>query len=366
MQPDSVASIRSPVGCERVPLVGRLVLTNVRGMAEFWYLTFPAPGTPATSARNAEQAGWDGLFFPDTQNLSGDVYSALALAASATERILLGPGVTNPVTRHPSVTASAIATIQVESGGRAVLGMGRGDSSLAYIGRKPAPVKIFEQYLGDVQRYLRGDAVDISGYDSRNTWIAESGQPKVPVDVATTGPRMIALSAVHAERITFAVGAEPKRVAGAIETARTARSAAGLDPDDLALGCYVNCTANPDMRIAREVILGTVGVFAHFSGMSGGTAAGLEDQAIFESIAANYDMANHARSKAAHVADVGDDFVDRFAIAGPSDYCVDRLGELLDLGLNHLVFVTASRDADPKQAAEGNERLASEVLPQLR
>ncbi len=335
-------------------------------MAEFWYLTFPHPGTAAAAASNAEQAGWDGIFFPDTQNLSGDVYSALAIAASVTDRILLGPGVTNPVTRHPSVTASAIATIQVESKGRAILGMGRGDSSLAYIGRKPAPVKTFEQYLADVQAYLSGEGVDIDGYDSRNTWVSNSGQSKVPVDVAVTGPRMIALAALGAERISLAVGADPQRMAGAIEAARAARETAGLDPDALKIGAYVNCTANPDIEVARQVILGTVGVFAHFSGMSGGTSAGLEDQAVFESVAANYDMADHARSNAAHVTDVDDDFVDRFAIAGPSDYCVDRLGELLELGLNHLVFVTASRDADPVQAAEGNERLAAEVLPQLR
>lgn len=335
-------------------------------MAEFWQVTFPTPGTAADTARKLEEAGWDGLFFPDTQNLSGDVYSALALAAAATSRLRIGPGVTNPVTRHPSVTASAIATIQVESQGRAVLGMGRGDSSLAYIGQKPAPVKVFERYLGNVQTYLNGDAVDIDGYDSRNTWVADSGQPKVPVDVAVTGPRMIALSAVNAERITLAVGGDPERVTAAIEIAREARTSAGLDPDALQIGAYVNCTANPDKDVARQVILGTVGVFAHFTGMSGGTAAGLNDQATFESIASNYDMKDHARSRAAHMAGVDNDFVDRFAIAGPSDYCIDRLEQLLACGLNHLVFVTASRDADPVQAAEGNSRLATEVLPQLR
>ena len=335
-------------------------------MAQFWFVTFPTPGSTASTARNLEDAGWDGVFFPDTQCLSGDVYSALALAASATSHLLLGPGVTNPVTRHPSVTAAAIATIQVESNGRAVLGMGRGDSSLAYIGRPPASVRVFDDYLTDVQQYLRGDTVDIDGYQSRNTWLAESGQPKVPVDIAATGPRVISLAAAKAERITFAVGADPKRIEAGIETARRARAAAGLDPTDLRFGAYVNCTANPDRAIARQVILGTVGVFAHFSGMAGADTSGLDDGAVFDSVAANYDMANHARSGAAHASAIDDKFVDRFAIAGPSNYCVERLGELLDLGLNHLIFVTASRDADPAQVQLGNERLATEVLPQLR
>ena len=76
-------------------------------MAEFWQIAFPAPGTSEDNALAAEAAGWDGLFFADTQCLSGDIYSAMCLAARATEHLQLGSGVTNPVTRHPAVTASA-------------------------------------------------------------------------------------------------------------------------------------------------------------------------------------------------------------------------------------------------------------------
>ena len=335
-------------------------------MPEFSYLTFPRPGTIIAAAREAEAAGWDALGFADTQNLSGDVYSAIALAASATDRLILGTGVTNPVTRHPAVTASAIATIQVESQGRAVLGIGRGDSSLGYIGQTPALVKVFAKYLRDVQQYLRGDAVDIDGYQSHNNWIAETNQPKVPVDVAATGPRVIAVAAVHAERITFAVGANSERIISAIQLARTSREKAGLDPQDLSFGAYINCTANPDAAKARRTISGTVGTFAHFTGMSRANHEGLKDRAIFEHIGANYDMANHARISASHLSVVDDDFIERFAVAGPSSYCVDRLGQLLKLGLDRFVFITFSPDADPIEVADGNARLAAEVIPQLR
>ena len=90
--------------------------------AEFWQIRFPIPGMTQALAREAEENGWDGLVFADTQNLSGDPYTGLSLAAKATERLKLGTGVTNPVTRHPAVTASAIMTVQVESDGRAELG----------------------------------------------------------------------------------------------------------------------------------------------------------------------------------------------------------------------------------------------------
>lgn len=335
-------------------------------MAELWTVAFPVPGKTGSLARAAEDAGWDGLLFPDTQCLSGDVYIGCATAAAATTRLKIGPGVSNPVTRHPAVTATAAATIQVESGGRAVLGMGRGDSALAYIGRPPAPVSTFERYLADVQRYLSAEPVDIDGYQSQNRWIADSGQPKVPIDVAATGPRVIATAAVHAERITFAVGADVERLTDAMAAARSARTQAGLDPDDLSFGAYINCAAHPDVATARELISGSVGTFAHFSGMAGAPTEALKDREVFESIGANYDMPNHARIGAAHTRYLNDSFIDRFAVAGSPDYCVDRLGQLIDVGLERLVLITFSGDADTEQVAASNQRLTNEVLPQLR
>src|SRR5258707_569605 len=109
------------------------------GGPEIWTIMFPTPGESAKIAEQSEAQGFDGLGFTDTQNLSGDPYAGLALAARATAHIKLGTGVTNPVTRHAAVTATSIATIQVESGGRAELGIGRGDSSMGYLGREPAP-----------------------------------------------------------------------------------------------------------------------------------------------------------------------------------------------------------------------------------
>ena len=335
-------------------------------MAEFWRVSFPVPGQNEQTAQRAEHDGWDGLFFPDTQCLAGDIYSAMCLAAKATTRLKVGTAVTNPVTRHPSVTASAIATVQVESNGRAVLGIGRGDSSLGYIGQKPAPVLTLETYLDQLQRYLRSEPVDIDGYASRNMWIHLSGQPKVPVDVAATGPRVISLGARMAERVTFAVGASPTRVKNAIELAKTARAEAGLDPDDLSFGAYVNVACDDDIKRAQAMIKGSVGTFAHFTGMSAANSEGLPDADIYRHIGANYDMANHASGTAGHMAIVPDEFIRRFAVTGNAGYCVDRLGEIISLGLDRLVLLTGSRDANSDHIAASMERLARDVLPKLR
>ena len=335
-------------------------------MTEFWQLTFPMPGQSENHALAAENNGWDGLFFADTQCLSGDIYSAMCLAAKATTTLQVGTAVTNPVTRHAAVTASAIGTVQVESNGRAVLGIGRGDSALGLLGQKPAPASQLADYIKQVQGYLQGDSVELDGFASQISWINGSGQAKVPVDVASTGPQVIALAATFAERITFAMGADPVRIARGIEDARNAADTAGRDPDELSFGAYVNIACDNDEQRARDIIRGSAGTFAHFSGMSSAANAGLQDAPVFKHIGANYDMANHASGKAAHMKEVPDEFVSRFAVAGPPALCIDRLAEIIDRGLDRLVLLMGSRDADPRHMAASSERISSEVIVKLR
>src|SRR2546430_16785719 len=103
---------------------------------EFGVLAVPEPRRSARTARLLEDLGFDTVLFPDSQNLAPEVWGQLMLAAQATTRVHLGPGVTNSVTRDPAVTASAALALQAESGGRAVLGIGRGRSGERRVGRE--------------------------------------------------------------------------------------------------------------------------------------------------------------------------------------------------------------------------------------
>jgi 5,10-methylenetetrahydromethanopterin reductase len=333
---------------------------------EWWMLTFPMPGGQAGIAQFAESVGWDGMVFADTQNLAADVYGSLCLAAAATERLQLGTGVTNPVTRHPAVTAAAIATVQVASGGRAVLGIGRGDSSLAHLGRAPETPAAFERYVRSVQQYLRDEPVDLGdGVTSRNEWIGATGLPKVPVDVAATGPKVIGIGARLADRVTFAVGADPERVGHAIATARRARVESRLDPMGVSLGVYVNVVAHPDVAQARALVRGGLGSFAHFSGMKGAPSSDLADAATYAALGSSYDLEGHGKAEAGHQSVMSDEFVDRFGVVGPPDECVVRLQALVDLGIDRIVVIGGSRDADPSELIAANRRLMDEVAPNV-
>ena len=335
---------------------------------EVWTLSVPLPKLSAELAARAEAAGFDGIAFTDSQNLTGDPFVGLALAATATTRIGLATGVTNPVTRHPAATASAIATVHALSGGRAVLGIGRGDSALFQIGLEPAPLDVFASFLARLATYLRGGSVELEGFASRLRWLDALKLPPVPVDVAATGPRVIELSARIADRITFAVGASPERIQWGIAKARAARAAAGLDPDALAFGAYVNVAPHPDVSVARELVRGGVGTFAHFSGMAGSSADGVAaaDRAVFTGIHARYEREAHTLGRARHAKALEPAFLDRFAVVGPPKDCVARLRELVDAGARKLIVTGASFDADRDEGLRSRTLFEQEVLPALR
>jgi 5,10-methylenetetrahydromethanopterin reductase len=324
------------------------------------------PGRVAETARMAEADGWDGLALTDSQNLAGDVFAALAIAARETSRIILATGATNPATRHPAVIASAMATLQVESHGRAWLGIARGDSALAYLGRTPMPLADFEAALRQLAQYLRGETIEQNGFPSRIEWLSRTQLAGVPICVAATGPRVIQIAATVADGITFSVGADPSRLGPAITLARETRQSAGLGP--LRLGAYVNAVAHPDVEVARSLVRGRMGVYARFSTMSRSVLESLseEDRKVAEDLRTEYDLRAHAASGARHEAALADDFVDRFGVVGPSEHVAERLTGLVKLGLDHVVIVGHSRNTPPHVFAESSHRFGQEVLPLVR
>ena len=352
--------------------------------------TVPATPLPKVGemARRLEAAGWDSLGMVDSQNLAPDPYVFLALAAATTDRLQLMTAVTNVVTRHPAVTASSAFTLQAVSDGRFTLGIGRGDSALAHVGRSPSRLAWFEQYLAAVCGYCRGEDVPFESIPSlpdqiapsvdeldladqpdasRIRWAAGRVQP-VPVEVAATGKNVIAATARHADRVMFAVGAQPERVAWGVETASRAAEEAGRDPATLRFGAYVNVVAHDDPARARKIGRGSASLFIRFSAMHG-TVNGPADDAqrqVFETVHENYDMNHHARDTGTQADVIPDDFLDTFAVMGSVDHCVDRLGQLVELGLDKFSVAGASLSSRDPEAGQAAARFIEEVAPQVR
>lgn len=363
---------------------------------ELWMHDFPAPLEVAKVAAEAEEAGWDGLAVPDSQNLTGDVYVALTLAAMSTERLLLGTATGNSATRVAAVNAGASISVNLASGGRMVLGIGRGDSALAHLGRAPVRLAPFEQHLKNLQAYLSGGEVPFDEVDlppdlagpshelelgegpaaSRLVWDAVSGDDsvtttaKVPVEVSATGPEVIAIAARHAERVMFAVGADPDRLQWGMEVARQARRDAGLDPDGVQFGAYIQCVCHPDLDAARQIVRGPMSIFARMQ-MLQGTLAGpssADNTETLKKLHDVYDMTKPSRGDSAQAAALPDEFIDRFGVVGPPDRVIDKLRDLEALGLDKVVFAGQFTE-NTYTSSEGlaaRRLLEAEVLPVMR
>lgn len=350
-------------------------------MTELWIQTALAPVRDiAVQAARLETDGWGGVMLFDSQCLISDPYVALALAAAATSRLGLGVGVTNPVTRHAAVTASAIASVQEASGGRATLGIGRGNSSLAFLGAWPASLGDFEDYVRLLQGFLVGDAAPVAELlargdglsaldrttlgrapdEARLQWLDRS-VAKVPVEVAATGARAIAIAARRADRLSISVGANAGRIAATLALARAAASAAGRAAP-LPVTAYVSLACLDDMARARRLAAPDVAMHAHIATASPSNLESMSEseRRVTARIAASYDMTRHARHGAQTEA-LDDAFIDTHAIVGPAGACVARLRALAELGLDRLVVMLAPPlKGDAKASYEG---VAGKVLP---
>ena len=335
---------------------------------ELFTQSIPETGHAERLAKRAEAGGWDGIALTDSQNLVGDPFVAMALGASVTEHLQFMTGVTNPATRHPAALATAIATVQEVSGGRAVLGIGRGDTALFHLGRPPMRIDDFFARIREVHAYLRGETIDLNGHPSRLRWLDRARQPAVPIDIAASGPKVIAFAARTVERVTFAVGADPGRLSWALDLARTSMRAAGRSDADVSFGAYINVGCHPDPGAARDLIRGAIAAFAHFSAMPGSTGAGLDenDRQVVAEVGRRYDSNRHLSNTADHSSALPDSFVDRFAVVGGAEACARRLLDLSSLGLDRLVITGPTIDADPTDARVHHRLVGDELLPALR
>ena len=152
------------------------------------------------------------------QMIDRDVYQCLAVSALNTTKIKLGPAITNPLTRHPTVTASAIMTLNEISNGRAMLGIGPGDGSVRRIGLKPATTEKLESTVKDLRKLLSGQPVAFTS-DSTNSMRWTSGN--IPIFIPATGPKMLELSGRVADGVILNVGTNPRSIEDAVKRIHT-------------------------------------------------------------------------------------------------------------------------------------------------
>ena len=174
----------------------------------------------------AEQAGFAGVGIPDTQLVTRDAFIALALAAERTSRIMLYPAVTNPITRHVSVIASLVRTIEELAPGRVHLMLGTGYSAVRTIGRRPATLASMRECTARLRQFLGGEELEFNGAPSHLSYA--SGEVP-PIILTARGPRALALAGEIGDGVMANVALDPNTIAWGRSHVSQGASVSGRD-----------------------------------------------------------------------------------------------------------------------------------------
>ncbi|HZR91761.1 MAG TPA: TIGR03842 family LLM class F420-dependent oxidoreductase [Gaiellaceae bacterium] len=333
-------------------------------MLEFGVTVLPDP--PASRLVElvglAESHGFQYGWTYDSHILWQEPYPLLTMAALATSTIKLGLNVTNPGTRDPTVTASAFATLQDITGGRMVMGIGRGDSARRTIGLQPVKVAEFERSVAMIRELMNGGRVRWNDADIELAWA--KGLDPIPLYVAGYGPKVLAIAGRHADGVIIQL-ADPDIVEWIVGQVRRAAEEAGRDPESVHVMACAPAYVSDDLAAAcDEVRWFPAMVSNHVFDLlarydKSALPAHLTDY-VERMQREAYDYAEHSRVGAAHGRQVSDETCRRFCVLGTVDDHVDKLRRLQAAGVDQWNIYLMTHGQEETLAVYG-----SEVIPRF-
>jgi 5,10-methylenetetrahydromethanopterin reductase len=280
----------------------------------------------------AEELGFSHLWVGDSHLIWREAYVNLTAAALNTVNVKLGTGVTNPLTRHPSVLASAYATLEEFAPGRLIVGIGLGDSSVETMGMRPATLAYFEKTVRQMRELFSGKEVEL---DSGKIHLLHPCKGKVPIYIAASGPKMLELSGRIADGIIVLVGVADDYIEHAKEKIAIGAKAAGRKLEDIHLVLWVPCAVS-DIAPAKDAVKAHVArVVAHPLPY----VLDPEEQKVLAEIRKTYDYYHHMDQQANHAEVIPDWLVDKFAIAGTQKECRAQVERLKKTGINQVAII---------------------------
>jgi 5,10-methylenetetrahydromethanopterin reductase len=183
-----------------------------------------------------------------------EVYTLLGALAVSTTRIRLGTAVTNPLTRHPSVTAAAFSTLAELSEGRASLGISVGDSALKSMNLEVAKMSVLAETVALCRKLLGGEAVSFG--EGKTAQLHHVG-PRVPIYVAATGPKMLELAGRLADGVILMNGIAPELIREAVRIVREGERTAVRKEGSVKIAVWAACHPNHQavkFNVARAIL----------------------------------------------------------------------------------------------------------------
>jgi len=337
--------------------------------------TLRVPGTmplPAllTLIQDVEAAGFDGVGILDSQLLCRDTFVTLGLAAVNTSRLLLFPAVTNPFTRHVSVLASAVQTVDELAPGRTKVVIGTGYTSAHTIGRKPATLAEMRACITALRALLAGKAVDFGTTSGR---LAYASGRHIPVLMVASGPKAIELAGEIADGVMLSVGFHRGIVDAALGHLAEGARRGGRKLEDLEIVWTVRvgiaATTAEARRQARPNVVhqAILSPRSHWVGHAGLALPRFE---IPQAVRNIYPDLSHARDWEQAIdatSFVPDDVVaqlcDTFGLVGTAEYCARRIIEMAAAGVTNLYVQAFQTFVGPEAEIRA---FRDEVFPRLQ
>jgi probable F420-dependent oxidoreductase len=284
-----------------------------------------------TLTRQAEAAGFEYGWIFDSHVLWKEPYPLLTLMATNTQRMRLGTCVTNPAVRDITVTASLFATLELISGGRMDLGIGRGDSSRRVLGKKPVTWAQLEDSVKTFRELTAGQEIEYDGQPTRLTWA--KGSP--PVWIAGYGPKVLHMAGRVADGIILQF-ADPDLISWCLGFVGEGARAAGRDPLGIQVMAAAPVWVSDDLKLARERV-------RWFPALVSNHVVDLIRQYKPEALPpaltsyvrdrAGYDYQHHCEVESDNANFVSDEVVDRFCLVGAVNAHREKLDKLRAAGV---------------------------------
>jgi probable F420-dependent oxidoreductase len=316
------------------------------------------PDRAVALARQAEEAGFTYGWLFDSHVLWLEPYPLLTMIALNTKRMRLGTCVTNPATRDPTVTASVLATLNIISGGRMDLGIGRGDSARRVLGKKPMTLAKLEEAVQIIKGLAEGRPTDYEGEQIQMHWA--SGD--LPVWIAAYGPKALDLAGRIADGVILQIG-DPHLIRWCMGFVHEGARATGRDPASIKVMAATAVWVSDDMAIAREHVRWFPALVSNHVIDLINRYDPAELPAELTTYVRNregYDYSHHAEVGSSNAQFVSDEVTDRFCIVGTAEQHKRRLRELMDTGISQFNIYLMSGDEERTLEIYGRE-----ILPEF-
>ncbi len=293
-------------------------------------------------AQLSEELGFSHIWVGDSHLIWREAYVNMAAVALHTTRVKIGTGVTNPLTRHPSVVASAYATLEEYAPGRMIVGIGLGDSSVETMGMKPAKLAFFEKTMQQMRDLFAGKEVQL---ETGKIHLLHPCKNSVPLYIAASGPKMLELCGRIADGIIVLVGVADEYIVHAKEKIVVGAKTAGRKIEDINLVLWVPCAVS-DKAPAKDAVKAHVArVVAHPLPY----VLDPKEQKVLEEIRKTYDYYHHMDQQANHADVIPDWLVDKFAIAGTVAECRERIERIRKTGIQQIAIIPYSAPGESRE-----------------